>query len=312
MASLLLFCQVHATEFPGDPAALKMESRREPDAGFLEWLLPRSLQKNPRLEVTVITEATPAGREMETNAPPGPKYFAFHNAGYQRLKHGTTTRITLEAADVEKLLTKSLATNGFLPGEPPTKPPSLLIIYTWGLHERNPDLDGHESVRAIMDRATLVGGEKFARKLIKLLEEAEVWRIANAVPIAEGAESPLAPGMDFLNPIEAFRRADPRNEFLIDQTRGDVYYVVASAYDYRMAAENRRVLLWRTRMTVATEGVSQLQSLPVVIAAAAPFLGKEMDEPAILTPRTLREGKVEIGESVVVPDTAAAPSAPNR
>lgn len=79
-----------------------------------------------------------------------------------------------------------------------------------------------------------------------------------------------------------------------------------------MAAGNRRVLLWRTRMTVATDGVSQLQSLPVLIATAAPYFGREMDEPAVLTPRTIREGRVEIGESVVVPETSSKPSEPNR
>ena len=99
--------------------------------------------------------------------------------------------------------------------------------------------------------------------------------------------------MEFSNPVAMFRRASVRNETLLEQTANDVYYVVASAYDHKSAAANRRVLLWRTRMTVAAQGVSQDQTLPTLVMSAAPYFGKDMPEAELLTRRT-REGTVEI------------------
>jgi hypothetical protein len=90
---------------------------------------------------------------------------------------------------------------------------------------------------------------------------------------------------------------------LLEQTANDIYYVVASAYDYRSASTNKRVLLWRTRMTVAAEGVSQVQTLPALVLAASPYFGKDMAEPELLTKRPVPEGSVEIGTPVVVPSS---------
>src|SRR5439155_15390002 len=109
--------------------------------------------------------------------------------------------------------------------------------------------------------------------------------------------------MAFANPVEMFRRAALKNEFLLDQTANDVYYVVASAYDYASAATNRRTLLWRTRMTVAAQGVSQEQTLPTLVLSAGPFFGKDMLEAETINKRTMREGTVEVGTPVVVPTT---------
>jgi hypothetical protein len=87
----------------------------------------------------------------------------------------------------------------------------------------------------------------------------------------------------------------------MDLAAQDCYYVVASAYDRGSVAADQRQLLWRTRLTVAADGVAQRQSLPVLIAAAAPFFGRETPEPEIIRKRSLRRGNVEIGTPTVVP-----------
>ena len=51
----------------------------------------------------------------------------------------------------------------------------------------------------------------------------------------------------------------------------------------------RSLRLWRTRMTVAAQGVSQEQTLPTLIATAAPYFGKDMTEPETLSKRTVRD-----------------------
>ena len=77
--------------------------------------------------------------------------------------------------------------------------------------------------------------------------------------------------------------------------------MVASAYEYASIATHVKKLLWRTRMTVASQGVSQEQTLPTLIGSAAPFFGREMAETEIINRRVMPEGHVEIGTPVVVP-----------
>ena len=305
---------------PGTPASTGKEGR---SSGKSEWvfsLLPKSLQKNPRLELTVITEMTDAGKKLPPVSPQAPAYFETFSPGPRHLGHSQGNESTLKPAEIERLLRRALAANGYLPASQPGQPPSLLIIYTWGSHylltegdEENPTLSGDQVARNLLDRAALVGGEKFAKRLLDLFQQADAMNIAASARPPPGGEQVFTPAMvEFANPVSMFKRSDPANEFLVDQTASDVYYVVASAYDRKSVTENRRVLLWRTRMTVAAQGVSQEQSLPTLVLSAAPFFGKEMVGPEILSKRAIREGSVEVGTPTVVDPAAPTANPPAK
>ena len=157
----------------------------------------------------------------------------------------------------------------------------------------------------LLERAALVGGEKFAKQMLEKLEESSALETANRSQPAfidvEGnvVVAPIAPALGpehlaFTNSMNQFRLSDRKIEFLMDQAANELYYVVASAYDYPSFARKERKLLWRTRMTVNSSGVSQVQTLPTLVENAAPFFGKDMAEPEILFKR-VREGQVTIG-----------------
>jgi len=100
-------------------------------------------------------------------------------------------------------------------------------------------------------------------------------------PDSSGAVEPIKPilgdaQMEFFNPINQFKLAIRRTISSVEQFTNDVYYVVASAYDYASVTTKVKRLYWRTRMTVAAQGVSQEQTLPTLIVSAAPFFGKDM------------------------------------
>jgi hypothetical protein len=280
-------------------------------SGKSEWvfsILPKSLQKNPRLDLTVISEVTEAGKKLPPVSPQAPAYFELYTSGPRHQGDTAGNHHTLKQEDVARILTRSLAANGYLPANLPQQPPSQLIIYTWGSHAaltegdaENPALSAQQIARNLLDRAALVGGDKFALKLLELFERADAMNTAGRAPVPpEGQPVFTQEMMDFANPVSVFKRADPKNEYLVDQAASDVYYVVASAYDYKSVSSSRRVLLWRTRMTVSAAGVSQEQTLPTLIATATPYFGKDMAEPAILNPRAVREGAVEVGTPTVV------------
>lgn len=305
-----------AAEVPAAAPANQVTPARKPEKN--EWvfsILPKSLQKNPRLEMTVITEMTEEGKKRPPVSPDKPAYFEAFSSGFHQLGNAPANEKTLTAADIERVLVRALATNGYLPARPPQRP-SLMVFYTWGSHSRldeldeeNPALGAQQVARNILDRAALVGGDKFAKKLLEMFLEADAQNTAANVPVPPGGEPVITQEqLDFMNPINQFRRADPKNDFLVDQTANDVYYVVASAYDYQSVAQNKRVLLWRTRMTVAAQGVSQDQTLPTLVASAAPYFGKDMPEPETLNRRVMREGSVEIGTPTVVESDVASPA----
>ena len=136
---------------------------------------------------------------------------------------------------------------------------------------------------------------------------------AASAQLATGGEPPIPAGvLQFANPVNLFKLRAPKNENLLTQAANDVYYVVASAYDYRTVAGKDKVLLWRTRMTVASTGLSQLQSLPELVRSAGPYFGKEMTEPELMNRHSVREGTVQVGTATVVdsPPPAAPPPAP--
>jgi len=311
-ALLLLLLLTSAIAFAREasaPPAPKPAAENK-DSGKNDWvfsLLPKSLQKNPRLELTVITEMTPAGRKLPPVSPDKPAYFEAFTSGPKAMGAGAYDEKMLKQEEVERLLLRSLATNGYLPAQRPAQPPSLLIVYAWGSHnvireadEENPAFGGNALARNILDRAALVGGEKFATKMLELFERADALSSAANARVAPGGESVIAPAMAMMNPVEMFKREDPKNEFLVDQTASDLYYVVASAYDYQSVVDKRRLLLWRTRMTVASAGVNQEISVPTLVLSAAPFFGKEMTGPEIISKRSMREGTVEVGTPTVI------------
>ncbi len=111
-----------------------------------------------------------------------------------------------------------------------------------------------------------------------------------------------------MNPVEQFKKRTTKNEALVTQSASDIYYVVASAYDHAAMADKRRVLLWRTRMTVAAAGVSPQQTLPTLVQTAAPYFGRPMAEPEMIYKRALKDGQVEIGPATVIEGDVRPPA----
>lgn len=257
---------------------------------------------------------TAAGKKLPPVTPAAPAYFITKSGGHHGLSHSTGSEPSVSPEQFDKILMRALAANGYLPAQPPAHPPSLVINFVWGAHnlltgadEENAVLSGCAVGRNLVDRAALVGGDKFARQIVDVFTRAEDLARANLPPRIDpsGAVSGIAPilgaeQMAFMDPVHQFKMRSDKNEFLVDQAVADVYYVVASAYDYAALAKQERRLLWRTRMTVAASGVSEELTIPTLIATAAPFFGQDMEEPATITKRVGRDGNVEIGIPTVI------------
>ncbi|HVS52283.1 MAG TPA: hypothetical protein VHD62_08000 [Opitutaceae bacterium] len=327
-SSVSLATLLGAALFAAGPAAPKSKA---------EWnfeLTPRAFQSNPTLDMTVITEFTDAGRKLPAVTRQAPAYFVFHSAGYHAVGGSTKTQ-PMSGDDVQRVLQRSLAANGFFPagdGHAPT----LVIVYMWGPHTFNFDqaadagsdgtganatLPPAAAFKNIFDRAALVGGEKFAAELAEVVAKrnAASWVPVHALGTGTesdsadlGAAASVAEANAVMDPVKLFAQRSTKTQLLVQQAAGDCYYVVASAYDYRSTATKQKQLLWRTRMTVNLDGVAQRDALPTLIASAAPYFGREMAEAEVLEKKALPKGQVEIGEMTVVPEAAATAPAKKK
>lgn len=298
-------------------AAEAEPSRENKNADRPHWIysfLPQAVQKNPTLEITVITEMTDAGKKLPRVSPEHPVFYQAHSLGSKSLGDPAGGEKPIDAGELERVLFRSLALNGYQPARTSGPPPSIVIIYYWGAHNvlnegdaDNPSLPVEVVRRNILDRAALVGGAKFARELHVLMQEADDYATAASAQLATDGRPPISPGLvAFANPVNLFKLGNAKNELLLNQIAGDLHYVVASAYDYQSVAANNKILLWRTRMTVSARGTSQRQAVPAMILGAGPFFGREMKETEIISKRAVPEGSVEVGTPTVI----APPSAP--
>jgi hypothetical protein len=165
-------------------------------------------------------------------------------------------------------LQRSLAAAGYLPAQGPHKP-GLLLVYFWGAHDRmtgdTADNFPELARQYVLERALLVGGKDYARKLAEDLDR---------------------PSLSMPKTL--------KEQFLHDQALEDLYYVVVSAYDYAGAAHNQHRLLWRTTMTVNSRGISMIQGMPALIVMGKDFFGRETTRPMALR-RDVKSGTVKLG-----------------
>jgi hypothetical protein len=91
---------------------------------------------------------------------------------------------------------------------------------------------------------------------------------------------------------------------------------MSARFDYAAFQQGNHRLLWRTKMTANARGVSMKETLPPLIATAAPYFAREMPGPEALQRHIIRGGQVDIGQATVVeyldstpPTAAPAPAA---
>lgn len=283
-----------AAEAAEPPSSLSRHAPIESRAGeFVFSLLPKAFQKNPLVNMSVITEMTQEGKML---AAPTAEYPGFYvaQAGGIRVEGRSESETPPPTAEIERIIQRSLATTHYHP-TPAGRTPQYVVVYHWGAHnlleQGFPNL-GHKN---LISRAALAGGKKFADEFARVVQEEDLYREAGSYALFG----------DSLSPLRLFREKSAHHRELVEQASAACYYVAVSAYEYATVARGRKVLLWRTKMTADSRGISMVETLPSLIATAGPYFGREMEHAATPMRRIPRQGRVEVGTPQVVPDTPA-------
>lgn len=321
--------RVPATEVASPPTPEPAVPSPAP-SGFVFSLLPKSFQKRPLMDFNVITEMTDEGRKRPVPAPGKPIRYLTQTGKF--LQTGATLsggEKPPPVPELEAAMYSALAGNGYLPATAPGEKPALLIVFNFGSHGAETAPPGSELLemapvtaeellqfvlrdirlyKDIVERASLMGGVKFAAELKAALER----EIIN-INVNEAAKLHIAPvSPDFDSPYQLFLKGKNTRlvQYLAELAFHTCYFVVASAYDFESVVRNERVLLWRTKMTVDAQGVSMEETLGPLIAQAGPYFGRDMSEVSVVSKRILRDGNVEIGTPTVVEEVRT--SAPEK
>lgn len=301
LSGLLLSAAVLANSAP-----LQNTESRDSQVEFN--LLPRSLQKNPRLDQTVITELTAEGKKLPVPSPANPVYYVTESVGFHAEGHSPEDRRLPKAEELAASFQSALAVNGYRPATPEHLP-SLLIVYYWGSHtnlDSGSEAEGDTGIpdvdhKNLLSRAALVGGTRFAAELRQALEQQDLEDKARelARPHQENDASRMIDAMAVTignaGPLARFINRDTKTSQLFNEACSDCYYLVASAYDYATAARGQRRLLWRSKMTIDSQAVAMRDTLPGLIFNAGKYFGVDMPEAATMTKRMIGEGSVKLG-----------------
>lgn len=193
-------------------------------------------------EVTVYSYVTDDGKRVVAPTPERPVCGLLVHGGYQEIgaPGARSQNVAAEQTRVDQLVRGALDAGGF---QCPTKQAlstGLLVVCHWGCtHPYPPDSDPNEWYLEKLQMLALVGG----RALNLTNSESERATILRAAG-------------------------------------DDRYFVIVSAYDLAVYAEQKtKRLLWRTQMSVPSDGLSQEQALPLLVTAGVALFGCETTLP---------------------------------
>jgi hypothetical protein len=243
--------------------------------GVLDWLFPKH-----EVEVIAVTDATPAGALRRPVTPANPAYYQAVSAGYRDFGGIIAGDKIPPKEAVTKMMTNVLAKQGYLPATA-EHPATLILIWTWGTMnvERMPTGDPDDIEGRQINRSQLL-------------------RFMGAYKLGMVSKEPGGLSSDLLMPGLVFRDVD--SELIYQLASEDLYVIAISAYDYAAAARNQKVQLWTTKISCPSLGLAMDQSLPTMLALAAPHIGRETIKPVSVKAADKFKPEVKIGDPTVV------------
>ncbi len=239
-------------------------------AGFLDWFMHHDVQ------VITATDTTRSSAFRQPPSPADPVYYLALSAGYQDFGAAIAGDKLPVPQEMNRTIIRILAKADFLPADA-NHPPTQFIIFAWGtlyadIISPDPDMPSIQLNRWQLLR--FLGGDKLGL----LPKYPDPW---------QGQQMP------------DLTRINPSAE-AIWTAAGDHLYVVALAgYEFPMKQPKRPQLLWRTKISCPARGLVLADTLPTMLAIAAPYIGRETDRPVWVNASDKFKPDIRIGNPKV-------------
>jgi hypothetical protein len=241
-------------------------------AGFLDWFMHHDVQ------VITSTDTTPTGALLRAPSPSDPVYYLAMSVGYRDFGKAIAGDKLPVPQEMIRTVVRVLAKEGFLPADA-NHPPTQFIIFAWGTlytdfmpDPWNPDMPGTQLNRWGVLR--FLGGDKLG-----------------LVPDYPD------PWMDEQMP--GLTRVNPRAEAIWSVAADNLYVVALAGYEFPMQQPKHRKLLWRTKISCPSRGLAMADTLPTMLAIAAPYIARDTREPVWVNASDKFKPEVRIGSPKV-------------
>lgn len=264
-------------------------------AGILDWILPKH-----DVQVIAVTDTTPAENLRRMPTARDPQYYVLVNGGYRDFGGIIAGDKVPQKRAMVQAIANVLSKQNYLPATK-AHPPSLLLICMWGtmyretLPSMNPDLPDQQTNRNQLLR--FLGGYKLG--LV-------------AKDPQDDLMTPYLPGA-------LFHTADM--DMIDELSSEDLYVIAIGAFDFDALKRKQKVLLWTTKISCPATGLQMDETMPTMLALAAPYLGRETKVPVSISATDHFKPDVRVGaprfieylekNPVPVIDAPSAKAAPN-
>jgi hypothetical protein len=195
-------------------------------------------------EIVVYSFLTDAGRNLVLPAPERPARCALGIGGYHEWGGIRAGEKPTKPAQIEPLVRAALGINSYA-GLRVGESPDLVIEFHWGC--LRPDASG------------LSGGRHDV--------------VVNQLDMLD-----LVGGRVLENNHGRILRSA-----LIEAAAEERYFLIVSAFEPIAYARDRKLLLWRTQISVPIPGITQEQAWPILAATGATHFGRETAEPRFIS-----------------------------
>ena len=194
-------------------------------------------------QVIVYSFLTDSGRTLTPPTTERPARCALGSGGYHEWGGVRAGEKPMPLAAISPLVRAALRVNGY-EGLRAGETPDLVIEYYWGC--MRPDASGVSRGRYDV--------------VVNLPEMLDLV------------------GGSFLasNPLHRLR------DTLLEAVLEDRYFLICSAFEPAEYARNRKILLWRTQISLPSSGLTQEQAFPILAASGATHFGRETPEPRFI------------------------------
>lgn len=231
-------------------------------------------------QVLIVSDAAKEIPPEAVPAPGKPVYYIVLGAQEYGLGGSTAGEVMPPREQVEEAVAEVLAKQGYLRTEVGGPVPALALLISWG----EARLETWE-----YDETDLETGETVTH--MGAFNAREIRRLVGADKVERH--------------LLSFRDADEVNE----AAREPRLYVLVAALDVEGLRQKKKNLLWRVRMSIPSLRNSLPDRLSLMLASAAPYVGRNVERPVFVDDAMRRRAEVELGTLEVVESDVNVPNA---
>jgi hypothetical protein len=243
---------------------------------------------DPHPDVLTVTDTTPDGQKLPPASPQHPVYYVAEDLGFREFGSPMSGDTIPPHKSIVAVIVKTLQKQGYIPADKAHQP-TQFIIFSWGTMyaHANPLDNAHgKDLNHPADPQFLkfMGGDKADLMWMTPTNNPNITNGGNMVDartLTQGLRSQTA-------------------QKIYDAAQGDLYVAALGGYDFKALAHGQSKQLWQTRIACPAEGLALADTMPVMIAAAGPFIGRETAVPVWKDTAHDLEPHVEVGQEKVV------------